>query len=86
VKLISVWKQNLLPSKKIELLKLLLKKIIFEKWNGRIAQAITDFTMEPCVCNQKTSLQNLSKLLNGYKPTQTIVVPSSFLSNYCVLH
>jgi len=63
-----------------------MKKIIFEKWNGRIAQAITDFTMEPCVCNQKTSLQNLSKLLNGYKPTQTIVVPSSFLSNYCVLH
>jgi hypothetical protein len=63
-----------------------MKKIIFEKWNGRIGQAITDFTMEPCLCNQNTSLQNLSNLLNGYAQPTQIILPSSVLTNYCVLH
>jgi len=60
-----------------------MKEILFKKWTGRIAQLITDFTMEPC---KKTSLQNLSKLLDGcYKKikTQTIV---PLLTNYCLLH
>jgi len=35
-----------------------MKEIIFEKWTGRIAQAITDFTMAPFT---NTSLQNLSQ-------------------------
>jgi len=34
---------------------------IFEKWTGRIAQAITDFTMDPFT---NTSLQNLSQFLD----------------------
>jgi len=38
-----------------------IKKTIFQKWTGRIAQAITDFTMEPFT---NTSLQNLSQFLD----------------------
>jgi len=39
----------------------IMKEIIFEKWTGRIAQTITEYTMEPFT---KTSLQNLSQVLN----------------------
>jgi len=38
-----------------------MKEIIFEKWTGRIAQVITDFTMEAFT---DKSLQNLSQFLN----------------------
>ena len=38
-----------------------MKEIIFEKWTGRIAQAITDYTMDSFT---NTSLQNLSKFWN----------------------
>jgi len=38
-----------------------MKKIIFEKWTGRIAQVITDFTIHPFT---NTSLQNLYQHLN----------------------
>merc|ERR1712034_76923 len=38
-----------------------MKEIIFEKWTGRIAQAITDFTMHSFT---NTSLQNLSQFLD----------------------
>jgi hypothetical protein len=38
-----------------------MKQKIFEKWTGRIAQVITDFTMEPFI---NTSLHNLSQFLN----------------------
>jgi len=38
-----------------------IKKTIFENWTGRIAQAITDFAMEPFT---NTSLQNLSRFLD----------------------
>jgi len=38
-----------------------MKEAIFEKWTGRIAQAITDFTMETFTT---TSLQNLSRFLD----------------------
>jgi len=37
-----------------------MKEIIFQKWTGRIAQAITDFAMEPFT---NTSLQNLLPFL-----------------------
>jgi hypothetical protein len=37
-----------------------LKQTIFEKWTGRIAQIITDFTIDPFT---KTSLQNLSEFV-----------------------
>jgi len=37
------------------------EQTIFEKWTGRIARAITDFTMEPYT---NTSLQNLSQILD----------------------
>jgi len=37
------------------------KEIIFKKWTGRIAQAITDFTIDPYT---NTSLQNLSQFLD----------------------
>jgi hypothetical protein len=37
------------------------EKTIFEKWTGRIARAITDFTMAPYT---PTSLQNLSQILD----------------------
>merc|ERR1712034_292359 len=37
-----------------------MKEIIFEKWTGRIAQVITDFTMEAFT---DKSLQNLSQFL-----------------------
>jgi len=37
------------------------KGIVFEKWTGRIAQAITDFTMDPFT---STSLQNLSQFFD----------------------
>ena len=37
------------------------EQTIFQKWTGRIAQAITDFTMEPYT---NTSLQNLSQILD----------------------
>jgi len=37
-----------------------MKEKIFEKWTGRIAQAITDFTMDPFT---NTSLHNLSQFL-----------------------
>jgi len=39
----------------------LIKETIFETWTGRIAQAITDFTMESFTA---TSLQNLSQFLD----------------------
>jgi len=38
-----------------------MKQILFEKWTGRIAQAITDFTIDPFT---NTSLQNLSQFLD----------------------
>jgi ankyrin repeat protein len=38
-----------------------MKETIFEKWTGRIAQAITDYTMAPFT---KASLQNLSQFLD----------------------
>jgi len=38
-----------------------MKELIFEKWTGRIAQAITDFTIDPYT---NTSLQNLSQFLD----------------------
>ena len=38
-----------------------MKEIIFEKWTGRIAQAITDYTMHSFT---NTSLQNLSQFLD----------------------
>ncbi len=38
-----------------------MKQIIFEKWTGRIAQAITDYTIHPFT---NTSLQNLSQILD----------------------
>jgi len=38
-----------------------MKKIIFEKWTGRIAQAITDYAIHPYT---NTSLQNLSQILD----------------------
>jgi len=38
-----------------------MKERLFEKWTGRIAQAITDFTMEPFT---NASLQNLSIFLD----------------------
>jgi len=38
-----------------------MKKTIFEKWTGRIAQAITDFALHPFT---NTSLQNLSQILD----------------------
>jgi hypothetical protein len=37
------------------------EQTIFEKWTGRIAQAITDFTMDPFTSK---SLQNLSQFLD----------------------
>jgi hypothetical protein len=37
-----------------------MKEIIFEKWTVRIAQTITDFTMDPFT---NTSLENLSQVL-----------------------
>jgi len=37
------------------------EQTIFEKWTGRIAQAITDFTMDPFT---NTSLQNLTQFLD----------------------
>jgi len=40
----------------------LIKEAIFEKWTGRIAQIIADFTMEPFT---NTSLQNLSQFLDS---------------------
>merc|ERR1712096_16050 len=47
-----------------------LKKTIDKKWTQRIAQLITDFTMEPFT---DRSLQNLSKFLDHYhQPTSTI--------------
>jgi len=39
----------------------LIKEIIFEKWTGRIARVVTDFTMDSFT---NTSLQNLSQLLD----------------------
>jgi len=38
-----------------------MKEAIFEKWTGRIAQAITDFTIDPFT---NISLQNLSQFLD----------------------
>jgi len=38
-----------------------MKETIFEKWTGRIAQAITDYALHPFT---NTSLQNLSQILN----------------------
>jgi len=38
-----------------------MKEIIFEKWTGRIAQEISDFTMDPFT---NRSLQNLSQFLD----------------------
>ena len=38
-----------------------MKETLFQKWTGRIAQAITDFAMDPVT---NTSLQNLSQFLN----------------------
>jgi hypothetical protein len=38
----------------------LMKEIIFEKWTGRIAQVITDYSMGPFT---NTSLENLSQFL-----------------------
>jgi len=38
-----------------------MEKTIFEKWTGRIAQAITDFTIDPFT---STSLQNLSQFFD----------------------
>jgi len=38
-----------------------MKEIIFEKWTGRIAQAITDYAIYPFT---NTSLQNLSQILD----------------------
>ena len=38
-----------------------MKEIIFEKWTGRIAQAITDYAIHPFT---NTSLQNLSQILD----------------------
>jgi len=55
-----------------------MKQIIFEKWTERIAQLITNFTMEP---STNTSLQNLSEFLDDYTRTKTII---SKLTN-CVL-
>jgi len=47
-----------------------LKKTIDKKWTGRIAQLITNFTMEPFT---DMSLQNLSKFLyNDHQPTRAI--------------
>merc|ERR1712096_69640 len=47
-----------------------MKKTIDKKWTQRIAQLITDFTMEPFT---DISLQNLSKFLDHYhQPTSTI--------------
>merc|ERR1712096_268187 len=47
-----------------------IKKTIDKKWTGRIAQLITDFTMEPYT---NKSLQNLSQFLNhDHQPTRTI--------------
>merc|ERR1711925_34081 len=37
-----------------------MKKIILKKWTGRIAQAVTEFTMAPFT---KRSLENLQKCL-----------------------
>jgi len=37
------------------------EQTIFQKWTGRIARAITDFTMDPYI---NTSLQNLSQILD----------------------
>jgi len=37
-----------------------MKKTIFETWTGRIAQAITDFTMDSFT---RTSLNNLSQII-----------------------
>ena len=39
-----------------------MKKYIFEKWTGRIAQLITDFTMDPFT---NMSLRNLSNFLDA---------------------
>jgi len=38
-----------------------MKETIFQKWTGRIAQAITDFTIDPFT---NTSLQNLCQFLD----------------------
>jgi len=38
-----------------------MKETLFQKWTGRIAQAITDFVMDPI---KNTSLQNLSEFLD----------------------
>ena len=47
-----------------------IKKTIFEKWNERIAELITNFTMDPFT---DISLQNLSEFLDhDHKPTRTI--------------
>jgi len=37
------------------------KQILFKKWTGRVAQVITDFSMEPYT---STSLQNLTQILD----------------------
>jgi len=47
-----------------------MKNIIFAKWTGRIAQLITNFTMDPFT---DMSLRNLSKWLDhDHEPTRTI--------------
>jgi len=59
-----------------------IKKTIDKKWTGRIAQLITDFTMEPFT---DISLENLSNFLDHHQPTRTICsLALSFLSIFQV--
>jgi len=44
--------------------KITTQKLLFEKWSGRIAQAITEFISTPCI-NPESGLQNLHLFLNS---------------------